>query len=124
TQALGFLPKGKVNKGATWKQSAELGLGALGQLKVEHTYKYEGDSSDKDKDVAKISFTTDIKSFEPHKSASAPEGQPAKRTSTAYQVERGTLKATEGKGTLEFNTAAGRLVRATTSLQFTGELTI
>jgi hypothetical protein len=134
-QALAFLPQSSgERKEKTWKRPAELALGAFGRLTVEHVYKYEGEGSGKDKDVAKISFTTDVKSFEPararSKSPTAVEPEPATGTgkgkgiSTAYQVERGTFKATEGKGTLEFNTATGRLVRATSGIQFIGDLTI
>ena len=110
TQSLGFLPPQPLKKGMHWKKPAGLPLGPLGDLDAERTYAYDGSPSDKG--PLKITFTTAVKSF-----------TPGKVPSRTVQVIGGKLKATEGKGSLEFDAAAGRLVKASSSLKLQGELT-
>lgn len=110
TQSLGFLPTQPLKKGLSWKKPAGLPLGPLGDLDAERTYTYDGSPSDKG--PLKITFTTAVKKF-----------TPGKVRSRTVQVIGGKLKATESKGSLEFDVAAGRLVKASSSLKLQGELT-
>src|SRR5262249_12524524 len=62
-ESLGFLPATKVKPGASWKRPAELNLGPLGRLKVEHHYAYEGKGTDEDKNLDRIVRTTRLAGY-------------------------------------------------------------
>ncbi len=115
SQALGFLPKDKVKAGDNWDRKAELSLGALGRLKVEHRYTYPGKGEGGDKGLERIAFTTAVTGFEPNKGGSS---------ALPFQVTEGNFKSADGKGSALFDAEKGRLVRATSSLRLDGTLTI
>ena len=118
TQALGFLPPRGTRAGGAWQGQVELALGPLGRFTVRRSYRDAGEGSGDDKGLAHLAFTASVSNYRPEKT-----GKGGPRPSDEFQVTEGSLDGT-GKGDLYFNAAAGRLVRAETSLKLQGRLTV
>jgi len=135
THALGFLPGEKVKAGASWKRSADLNLGALGRVEVEHRYTCEGKGADENKGLEQIERTTRLVDFDPDPLRVWPSQVPlgvavggvataAVRPRPQFRVTEGHFSVAEGKGTFFFDAEKGQLVRASTSMKLEGKLTI
>jgi len=134
SEALGFLPAERVKVSDGWKRTAELNLGPLGRVEVEHRYAYEGKGEGEDKELDRIDRTTQLIRFapEPRWPSPVPLGAAAGGTITAsapprslsFRVTQGTFRLAEGKGSLFFDADKGRLARASTEARLEGTLTI
>jgi hypothetical protein len=105
----GFVPDKPVGKGDKWKRQAMLTFGALGGFKVESHYVYQG----KLKEGEEIAFTSTLTYEVPEASDDLP-----------IKIKKGNFKTKEGKGTLIFDSAAGRLVRMEKAVNFKGSVTV
>ena len=110
SQAFGFLPAEPLKKGLHWTRPAGVAFGPLGRLDAERVYVYDG--SLKDKGPVKIAFTTEVKGFTPGKPGPA-----------GLLVTSGKFKPAKGKGSLEFDAARGRLIKADSGLKLEGDIT-
>jgi hypothetical protein len=136
THALGFLPGEKVKAGASWKRNADLNLGALGRVEIEHRYSYEGKGTDENKGLEQIERTTRLVDFDPDPQQVWPSQDAlgaavggvapavARPRSLSFRVTEGRFSSSEGKGTFFFDAEKGQLVRASTRMKLNGTLTI
>jgi hypothetical protein len=108
-----FLPDKPVKTGDTWEKKVETPLGPLGSMTVTNHYKYDGKGKLDDKEYEKISFVSDVK-YQPSKA----EG------SAPFQILKGDLKAQDARGTVYFDTTAGRLVQQDSEMNLKGNLTL
>jgi hypothetical protein len=106
-----FLPERKVKEGETWERSIEVPTGPLGQLRFVNTYKFDGQGDLAGKKVDKIGVTTTI-------DYKAGKPDPALGSS----VLSGEMKVEDGKGTVYFDAAAGRLIQIESKMTLRGRM--
>jgi Family of unknown function (DUF6263) len=135
-QSFGFLPQGKVKAGATWERTTSLPLGALGWVKLNNRYTYEGKGSGEDRNLEKIAIASRLLDYTPTGLRAWPRqvavgiaaggvgATVARPRSLGFQVIEGRFKDSSGKATLFFDAGRGRLIRARTTLKLKGDLTI
>jgi len=114
-----YIPDGPIEKvGDTWPgRRSTLPMGPFGELEINNQYKYEGKAKLGDKEYEKITFTSKV-------SYSPPKKEGTGEKASAYHVSKGKLEAQDGKGTLYFDTASGRLMQLESNLQVHGSFTI
>jgi hypothetical protein len=107
------LPNKEVTKGEAgkWTRKSELSMGPIGKYETTYTYTYEG----KEKNLDKISVSTDLKYTPPTEKESV--GLP-------FKIKDATLKSKSSSGTLLFDPAKGWVVSSDTKLTIEGSLTI
>ncbi len=110
-EALAFLPDRAVKEGETWERVLDAPFGALGSLRLNTAYKLEGKEDVGGKKVEKIGFTTTVE-FKPGKADPA----------VPFHVVNGELKADEGRGTIHFDAAAGRLIQSKSRVVLHGRM--
>jgi hypothetical protein len=110
-EVFSFLPERKVKEGETWERSVEVPTGPLGQQRFINTYKFEGQAELAGKKVEKIGVTMaiDYKAGKP---------DPA----LASSVLSGEMKVEDGKGTIYFNAAEGRLIQIESKMTLKGRM--
>lgn len=112
SQVLAFVPKKAVKVGDTWNRTDKIPAGGLGDATVKQKYKLDAVSGA----TAKIAFDGDV-TFKVEDAAfpGLPEG---------VKISKFDLKAEKYKGTLQFDTKAGRLKEMKTNMDVTGAMTI
>jgi hypothetical protein len=111
-EAFGFLPD---KPAKTWTRDIESPLGPLGNLTIKNAYKDEGSDTYDNKPVQKISVESTVTYKAPTE---------AQSTGSPFRVVQGDLKSSEGKGTLRFDAAAGRLVVWEQKLKLKGKMSL
>jgi hypothetical protein len=113
----GLLPAGPVKSGDKWggDKKTELPLGPLGSFTVVKNYTYDGKETVEGKSLDKISFSG---------SATYAPPKMADMSVLPFQVVKGDLKAENIKGIVLFDSGAGRLAMAETTMQLKGNVTI
>jgi len=112
-ETLAFLPDRPVKDGDTWERTVEEPLGVLGTLRETRTYKLDGKEDVGGKKVDKITFSTAVE----FKAGKRVENLP-------YYVLSGRIEVKEGKGTVYFDAAAGRLVQVKSDLKLLGTMVL
>ena len=114
-ELMSFVPDRPVKDGETWERSIEEPLGPLGMLRETRTYKAEGKVDFSGTKVDKVTFATavDFKAGKPDKTL-------------PYYVISGEMKtdAEQPRGTLLFDSAAGRLVQIEVPLKLRGRMSL
>jgi hypothetical protein len=107
---ISFLPENPVEKGDMWKTTSTQPLGLFGALRLDHQFRYRGKEKDGDviEDTAAMTFVLPKGDF---------GGLPVK-------VLKGEFKSDGLKGHYVFDAGRGRLIRARTTLNFQGSLTM
>ncbi len=113
TQTLGLFPKESLKTGESWNSTAELKLGVAGRVKSEREFTLDAVENRGATSLARVSFTTKVSDY-----------QPAKGGNLAFQVAAGYLTQASGKGSLEVDLDAGRLLRGESSVKLAGYLTL
>lgn len=113
-EAFAFLPREPIRPGHTWERRLNTGLGPIGSVVGRQLYTYEGTEDLNGKPVHAIRLALQVEYQPPRADAGI----------LPYQVERGDLRVTEGKGRLWFDSFAGRLVRSELTLRMAGTLVI
>jgi hypothetical protein len=111
-EAFGLFPEKPAKQ---WTREYDSSLGPLGTLSIKSTYTDEGTDSFEGKPVERIVFQSTV-------AYKAPSDVEA--SSSPFRVVKGELKPDQAKGTLLFDTAAGRLVSMTQSLKLKGKLSL
>jgi hypothetical protein len=112
--ALRVMPDKSVEPGASWTVPASLHLGALGQVKLERTFTLKDVDKKSDGDVARLGFTTRVVDYQP--------GRPGKLD--AFRITDGYLSRAEGNGEFTVGVGAGRVEKATCTMNLHGLLTL
>jgi hypothetical protein len=110
-----FLPEKPVNKGEKWERKHDVPLGPLGRLAVTHTYIYEGPEQLDGRPVEKLAVTMAVSYTPPGKADSA---------GLQFQITGGSFEAKNATGTLYFDNANGKLVRADMRMNLDGKLNV
>jgi hypothetical protein len=115
-QVFSFLPEKPKKEGESWgaDRTIKIPIGPLGAMEVTNTYTYKGKAKLGEKEYDKITFTTDVKYTPP----------PKEDAGLAFKVTKGELKSEGAKGTIYFDSEAGRLVQYQAELKMTGQLTM
>lgn len=108
------LPGKPVKKGDKWKSEAKLSLGPLGSYDTTYEYTYEG-KDEKNKDLEKISVVPTIK-YNPPTGGDA-GGLP-------FKIKSAALESKGAKGTIVFDSKAGRIDNSELNLNLEGKLDI
>jgi hypothetical protein len=111
-ETFGFLPDKAVAKGGKWERKFVYPLGPFGTLTSTNKYTYEGKEKVDGKEVDKITSEMSMTYAVPKQEAGAP-----------LQVTKGDLKVEGAKGTIFFDSAAGRLVRSEAKIPVKGTMT-
>jgi len=109
---LAFQPGKEVAPGDTWRGKLTLPFGPLGALETVNTYEFQGKEKD-NAEVVKLSVASKV-TYQP----------PAGEGALSFKVTRGDVKAVKAQGTIWFQTARGRLVRAESTRHLQGTLTV
>jgi hypothetical protein len=96
------MPSKPVSKGDKWEQKLLRTLGVYGNLRMTRQLTYQGTETVADQELQKLTFTT-AHAFAPLKQGG--EAMP-------FIISRMTVAKGENTGTIYFDAAAGRLVRA------------
>jgi RNA polymerase sigma factor (sigma-70 family) len=104
------LPQEPVKPGDSWARKTNLNLGPLGTCQATHVYTYEGQEGKLDR----ISVETTFRE----------RPRPAKGVLQPFEVKDAKLERASGTGTILFDAAAGRLVRAELELKLEGPVTL
>ncbi len=112
SEMFSFLPEKPVDKGAKWKHDMNVALGPLGTMKVQADYTYEGKDKLNDKEFDKITFTATAT----YQAAAQNPGD------LPFQITKSDLKSQEFKGTIWFDSAAGRMVQSDMNMKLVGKM--
>jgi len=112
-EAFRFLPDAAVKPGHKWDRKHTVPLGPLGSLNAVQGYTYDGPVEFEGKNAEKISVVTSV-SYQP------PKGD---TTGLPFRITAGNLKTQDGKGTIYFDAAAGRMLQSETKWRLKGVLT-
>ncbi|HZU37255.1 MAG TPA: DUF6263 family protein [Gemmataceae bacterium] len=115
--AFSVVPDHAVKVGDTWKRQATLNMGPIGSYQTTYIYKYEGPDSS-NKDLAKISVTTELKYSPPA------AGGAAAAAALPFKITKADLKSDKSTGTILFDMKKGRVQSSTTHLELKGTLEI
>jgi hypothetical protein len=106
---------GKVPADKKWeKKGVKLSMGPLGTYTADYEYKAEKDEKDK----LKIKVDTKLKYDSPSKE------EIEKKGALPFTIKEGTLKTTDSKGTIVFDTDKGRIQSSDMSIKLTGDLKV
>src|SRR5688500_16030680 len=108
-----LLTDGALREKETGQLSLDVPLGVVGTLRQTHLYKLEGKEDVGGKKVDRVSFTSSVE-FKPGKAGPA----------LPNAVTGGDLKAEGARGTLHFDAAGGRLVKATSKMTLKGRMVL
>ncbi len=113
SHTLGLFPGAVVKKGEGWNATTELKLGIVGRVKIARDFTLDGVENRGATSLARVSFRAKVSDY-----------QPAKGGNIDYQIADGYLTEASGKGSLEVDLDAGRLLGGESSVNLAGYLTL
>ena len=105
----GLAPAKAVKVGDTWKKETKLGMGPVGDFKIDADYKFASAAAAGDKVTWK---------------ATATYAAPKAGGDGPFVVTKGELKSDKFEGDFVFDSKAGRMTATTTRAHFAGKLTM
>jgi hypothetical protein len=113
--AFSMVPEKPVKAGDKWTRTSKLNMGPIGTYESTYTFTFEG-LDEKDKNLAKIKVTTDLKYTAPATAAGA--------TALPFKIVSADLKAKDATGTMVFDVNEGRLKNSDLNLTLEGKINI
>lgn len=110
------VPDHPVAKGDTWTRKSTLDMGPIGKYENTYTYTYDG-RDEKEGKLDKIKVKTVLKYSPPEAAAGGAGGLP-------FKIKEAKLESKEATGTIEFDSAKGRVAKSSMNLQLEGTLKI